>query len=173
MDPTEEWRQYKDPPYWVSNQGQVKRIYKNGKVKILKQAKYNGGYLKVDITRTPNRIIGKVHAMVAECFIDNPDNKPQVDHINGKKEDNRVSNLRWVTNAENQRNHTQLRITNTSGCVGIHSRKYKGEHYRWRVRIGLDNKRINIGDFKLYDDAVKARIDAEKKYFEEYAPQRD
>ena len=40
--------------------------------------------------------------------------------------------------------------TNTSGCVGIHSRKYKGEHVTWRVRICLDNKRINIGDFNIF-----------------------
>ena len=172
MDRTEEWRQYKQYPYWVSNKGNVKRVNPNGKERILKPCHTNQGYMWIDIIRKPKRIKGLVHVMVAECFIDNPDNKPQVDHINGNKNDNCVSNLRWATNAENQRNMVKLRSTNTTGCVGITSRKYKGEHYSWRVRITLDNKRIQIGDFQNYDEAVKARREAEKKYFGEYCPNR-
>ena len=173
MDLNEEWRQYNDTPYWVSSQGKIKRVYKSGNEKMLKPCVTYKGYLWVDIIRNPKRIRGRLHVMVAKCFIDNPDNKPFVDHINEQKDDNRVANLRWATNGENQRNITALRKTNTSGCVGINSRKYKGEHVAWRVRISLDNKRIHIGDFETYDDAVKARRNAEIKYFGEYAPQRD
>lgn len=45
-----------------------------------------------------------VHRLVAECYIPNPNNNPQVDHINRKRDDNRVENLRWATNSDNQRN---------------------------------------------------------------------
>ena len=174
MDQQEEWRQYKQYPYWVNNGGRVKRVNPNGKERILKPTEVKGrGYLRIDIVRKPKRIQGLVHVMVAECFIDNPENKPQVDHINQIKSDNCVSNLRWVTNAENQRNITTLRTSNTSGCVGVTSKKYQGKHYSWCVRINVDNKRIAVGHFKEYDEAVKARREAEKKYFGDYCPERE
>ena len=62
--------------------------------------KQRRGYLQVQIS-------GKsylVHRLVAECYIPNTGNKPQVDHINRNKGDNRVENLRWATNSDNQRN---------------------------------------------------------------------
>lgn len=45
-----------------------------------------------------------IHRLIAECFIDNPDNKPMIDHINRNRTDNRIENLRWVTQQENQNN---------------------------------------------------------------------
>ena len=60
------------------------------------------GYLQVNLSviRNPQY----VHRLVAEAFIPNPENKPAVDHINGNKLDNRIENLRWVTNKENRNN---------------------------------------------------------------------
>lgn len=79
----------------------------------------------------------------------------QIDHINGVRDDNRIENLREVSVQENQRN-THIRIDNTSGVTGVSK-----ELWGWRARIKVGGKKINIGFFKSFDDAVAARKKAE------------
>ncbi len=73
------------------------------KGKLLKPKKHKDGYLFVTLTKEKIKKNFYVHRLVAEAFIPNPENKPQVNHINGNKSDNTISNLEWVTNAENSR----------------------------------------------------------------------
>lgn len=92
--------------YQISNYGNVRSMNYNKKVGNIKELKPNttrDGYLEVHISKDSKRRYFLIHRLVAQAFIDNPDNKPQVNHIDGDKSNNNVSNLEWVTNGENQR----------------------------------------------------------------------
>lgn len=67
------------------------------------------GYLRVDLyDKHLFRKHHKVHRLVAQAFIPNPDNKPQVNHIDGNKQNNSITNLEWVTDAENKEHRKKL-----------------------------------------------------------------
>lgn len=87
--------------YQISNFGRVKRTYRNGNVKILKSWINRQGYLIVDLCKNSKRKHFPVHRLVAQAFIPNPENKPEPNHEDGNKFNNHVSNLKWVTRAEN------------------------------------------------------------------------
>lgn len=88
--------------YFISDNGVVtsKRAY--GDTHVRKQQINNCGYCMIPlIDNEGKKHLKSVHRLVAQVFIPNPDNKPQVNHINGNKRDNHVSNLEWCTAAEN------------------------------------------------------------------------
>ena len=92
--------------YQISNLGNVKSLNynKTGKEKILKNGKDRGGYLQVNLWKNGNGKNYLIHRLVAEAFLPNSDNKPEIDHINTNKTDNRICNLRWCTHKENSNN---------------------------------------------------------------------
>lgn len=111
----EVWKDIPDfPTYQISNLGRVKSFPKYlsqtrksvGRIKILRQA-YWKGYVKVTLynpllTTKRGRATKGTHVFVAKAFIDNPENKPYVNHLNGKVRcDNRIANLEWATESEN------------------------------------------------------------------------
>lgn len=96
--------------YMVSNLGRVKSL-KRG---ILKLIKNKNGYYYISFSKYGKIKTFIVHRLVAEAFLPNPDNKPQVDHINTNRTDNRVENLRWTTYKEN--NNNQLTKKHFSEC---------------------------------------------------------
>lgn len=109
----EEWRDIEDFEgcYQVSNMGRIKSLErvvmrKDGKPltvreRILKANKNEDGYLLVSLHGNGKKRAASIHRFVAETFIPNPDNKPQVNHLDENKTNNCVSNLEWVTNLEN------------------------------------------------------------------------
>jgi hypothetical protein len=69
----------------------------------LKLIKRKNGYLQVILCKNGKIRNFRVHRLVAEAFIPNPENLPQVDHLNGDRADNRVANLQWISKIENNR----------------------------------------------------------------------
>ena len=89
--------------YQVSDQGRVKSLVRKGRKseRILKPGVMHDGYVGVNLYSGGKPKTLKVHRLVCEAFHENPDNKPQVNHINEIKTDNRASNLEWCTRKQN------------------------------------------------------------------------
>jgi len=81
-----------------------------------------------------------------------------MDHINHDRADNRIINLRCVTNAENHKN-MKMRKDNTAGVTGV-----SWQQNRWVAEIWVDNKKKYLGRFRRKDDAIESRRAAEIKY---------
>ncbi len=91
--------------------------------------------------------------------------KNQIDHINRNRSDNRIANLRDVTHQQNLCNAGTYN-TNTSGRAGVYWDKRDS---RWRACIVNKGRYLSLGRFKTFDEAVAARVAAEKLYWAELA----
>lgn len=101
----------------------------------------------------------KLHNLIFQKYCDHTDRNPL---------NNRKYNLRKASAAENARN-VSISNKNTSGIIGV---RFKKDAKKWVARIVLNNKDIHLGYFNSKEDAVKARLEAEAKYFCEFAPQK-
>lgn len=109
---TVEWRDVKgyEGVYQVSNTGEVKRVaYMDAKHnkwvanRVLKKFHNQKGYLFVALCKDGQDATKRVHRLVAEAFIPNPDNLEQVNHIDCNKQNNTVENLEWCSLQDNIR----------------------------------------------------------------------
>lgn len=108
------WKDIKDfqQLYQVSNMGRVKSLsrivnFKNGgnrkyDEKLMTPGEHKKGYQFLRLTKDKQTFYRSVHRLVAFAFIPNPENKPQVNHIDGNVRNNRYDNLNWMTNSDTQ-----------------------------------------------------------------------
>ena len=116
--------------YKVYEDGTIVSV-KGRKEKILKPRLHNNGYYKICLRINNVAKDWLVHRLVATLFIPNPDNLPQVDHIDGNKANNAISNLRWVTAYDNYHNpntvHNHIMYDNP---VRLYLDKRTGKYYK-------------------------------------------
>lgn len=102
--PNEVWKEVKETNgrYFISNCGRLKS-YCNYTARIIKPYRNQHNYLRADIWRNQKRETILIHRLVAEAFVDNdkPTEKDTVDHIDGNKNNNTSSNLRWLSRSAN------------------------------------------------------------------------
>ena len=127
-------------------------------IEVLKQYKWHmlGQYVSSIINGTE---------VLLHRFLMSPSDDMEVDHINRDKLDNRRDNLRICTHQENDWNKL-AGVRNKSGYSGV---KENGKG-KWIASIIINKKPKHLGTFDTYEEAVKARIKAEKEYFGDFAP---
>jgi hypothetical protein len=166
LNPTiEQWLTIDEfPNYQVSNFGRVRNATTN---KVLSPALKAEGYMKLMIFKERG---GKgsnvyVHRLVASTFIENPQNKTQIDHIDQYRQNNCVQNLRWATQSENNAN-ARKRKNATSKYKGV---SWDKDRKRWVAEICSNGKSKNLGRYTKEKDACRAYNEAAKEIHGEYA----
>jgi hypothetical protein len=145
---TEEWKYITNFPfYMISNQG---RLYSLITQKYLSSATDGKGYRINRLQHEGKSYSLSVHRLVGKHFIDNPENKPLIDHINGIRNDNRASNLRWVSYVENARN-MKVSKRSTSMVKGVCLNKASNKYY---ATITLDGIRTYLGYYDTIEEAI-------------------
>lgn len=149
----EEWKDIEgyEGLYQISNLGRVKSLerivpLKNGRKRvqyelIRKPKKAYKGYLQVDLWKNHKCSVKRINRLVAIAFIPNPENKPEVNHIDGNKENNRIDNLEWVTGKENMRHAIKTGLWNKE--------KIKKKSYKKVIQYDDDNNLIKVWNSTL------------------------
>lgn len=131
--------------YEVSTFGNVRN---KNTGRVLKYQIDRGGYYWFGLTYDKKRYCKLIHRLVAQAFISNPDNKPEVDHKDGNKSNNNVDNLRFATRQENIYNTT---IINNANYISKH-----GKSIGYNIDIRINGKRIKKYA-RTIEDAIKIR----------------
>ena len=144
------------PDYLVYEDG---RVFSKRRRKMLKPHPNPKGYHHIRLCKDGNIKNFSVHRLVALHYIPNPENKPQVDHIDRNKLNNHVSNLRWATQSDNQQNTIVRKTNKTTGIKNISYHKIYGHyHYQKKIRGEYHSKY-----FKTLEEAIAYKEEFESQ----------
>jgi len=166
LNPNEEWRDVInfEGYYEISSIGRVRNA-RTQKIKA-QNIQSNEKYMYVQLWKNNKHYTDRVHRLVAEAFIPNLLNKPQVNHINKDDKDNRVINLEWVTSSENHLHsykHGRINSKSRLGEKTSNASQYRYTYWDsnrslWKSSIKFDGKTYNVG---RYDNELSAAVEAD------------
>jgi len=143
------WKNLDDyPDYQISCMGNIRSLKWN-KTRILK-CHFEDRYMRIRLMKDGKKATERVHRLVAQMFIPNPNNLLYVDHINRISTDNRVENLRWVSAMENSLNTCR----HFTEIYGISLQRRTGYYH---VEVRIDNKNKYVGRRKTIEEAIEFR----------------
>ena len=143
--------------YEISNQGNVRN---SDTGRVLKPIKNRDGYYNVYLCKDGIKKALKIHRLIALHFIPNPDNLLYIDHIDRNRTNNSISNLRWISKSNNNRNITKRQNT-SSKFIGVYFKKCAGKYV---THISINNKRKHIGYYEKEEEAGRAFDDYIKEH---------
>ena len=136
------------PNYLIYDDG---RVYNKKYNRFIKPTIVGKGYLQLALFKNGERKMFRINRLVSLHYIPNPENKPEVNHIDGDKTNNNIKNLEWMTRMENANAFQPIRQDNTSGVKNIY---YHKQWHGW-VYIKTINKIRHTKYFKTFEEAVE------------------
>ena len=136
--------------YEVSDKGNVRNVRRNTLLKLQK----NQGYIRVALSKNGIKTWLRVHRLVAQAFLPNPDNLPEINHKNEDKTNNRVDNLEWCDRKYNNNYGDRLEKS-------INTKIKNG--YVNEENVGLSKKEY---EKKRYQENKDKRKDSQRKYYQ-------
>jgi len=155
---------------WIEGYENLYKICKNSDVisykkyeegKILKPYINSRGYLSVGLCKNKKQKKFRIHRLIAIHFIENPNNYQIVDHINGNKTDNRIQNLRWITQSGNMRNSKNW----GEYLKGV---SFNKKINKFRAQIYIDNKHKHLGYFETELEAYEKYMEKNNELMKEF-----
>ena len=153
------FRIIKEFPEYEINENGIVRIIKTGRIKKIGIITYKkSGYKteKLNLSKDKKIYTKKIHRLLAITFIPNPDNLPQVDHIDGDSLNNTVSNLRWC----NRNDNAQNKSVQTNNKIGIKNICYCKATNRY-----IFHKQVNCVEICKYFKTLEEAIDFKEKWY--------
>lgn len=151
MEEEEIWRDIEgfDGMYQVSNLGRVKSLYRTTKEiteegRILKASIGKRGYWYVALFKDGKNHTKTVHRLMANAFMPNPDNLPNINHISGIRSDNRLENFEWCTQKQNMHHAFRTGLVNNTGEMNGMSLLTEGDVVQ--IKHTLKNGYFNLQD---------------------------